>query len=241
MKLNLSWLDFLYPPRCPICGKLLRRKEFLCTSCRESLFSETEACPVCAYPHGRGRKCPECRHRKLYIDGMFALGSYGGNLKRLIQEFKYQGRQEVVHFFTPYMVQGISTRIHSGQWLDPDGLVPIPLCAGRLKQRGFNQAELLAKEAALHLGIPLLNVLARVKDTESQTRLGRKERAANLRGAFRLMEDEIHSHWGEKPSFQGKTLILVDDIFTSGATINEAARVLRRGGVGKLYAAVIGR
>lgn len=241
MKFNRSWLDFLYPPRCSICGKLLRRKEFLCISCRESLFSKTEACPVCAYPHGRGKECPECRHRKLYIDGMFALGPYRGNLKRLIQEFKYQGKQEMVHFFTPYIVQGITSRIHSGHWPVPDGLVPIPLCAGRLTQRGFNQAELLAEEAALRLEFPLMNVLVRIKETESQVRLGRRDRAANLRGAFCLMKEEMQSPGNEEGSLQEKTLIIIDDIFTSGATINEAARVLRQGGSKKLYAVVIGR
>jgi len=241
MKFLKSWLDYLYPPRCLLCRKLLGGGEFVCDPCLESLFSETEACPICAYAYGSGRECPECSHRELYIDGMLALGPYGGNLKRLIQDFKYQGKKELVNLFTPYLVRGINARIQLGQWLVPCGVIPIPLCAGRLEERGFNQAELLAEEAASQLGLPLMNVLVRVKDTESQARLGRRERAVNLQGAFRLREEKLSDALKEKPISQVKSLLLIDDIFTSGATMNEAARVLRQGGVEILYAAVIGR
>lgn len=241
VKILKSWLDYLYPPRCLICRKLIGRGEFLCGSCLESFFFETDTCPICAYAFSPGRECPQCSHRTLYLDGMLALGPYRGNLKKLILEYKYQGKKELVDFFTPFLVQGIASRIQSGQWVAPGGIVPVPLCARRLEERGFNQAELLAKEAASRLNIPLMDVLVRVKDTESQTRLGRRERAANLQGAFCLGEDAMPPGSKERAISQVKSLLLVDDIFTSGATMNEAARVLRQGGVEILYAAVIGR
>ncbi|UNC90765.1 ComF family protein [Candidatus Contubernalis alkaliaceticus] len=232
MRFFKSWLDYLYPPRCCLCRKLIGRGEFLCVSCLESISLKPGICPYCAYFYESEGECPECSHRKLYIDGMYALGPYLGNLKRLIQVFKYQEKKELAEFFAPLLIQGIISRVDSGQWRVPCGVVPIPLHITRKEQRGFNQAELLSEKIASHLNLPLMKVLSRVKDTESQARLGRRERISNLQGAFCLVEGEAS---------QLKCLLVVDDIFTSGATINEAAGVLRQGGAKYLYAAVIGR
>lgn len=208
------------------------RGECLCAFCLGSLSLKPGTCPHCAYSYEGQGECPECSHRKLYIDGMYALGPYLGNLKMLIQDFKYKEKKVLAEFFAPLLVQGIISRLDSGQWMVPCGVVPIPLHINRRNQRGFNQAELLSQKIACHLGFPMMKALDRVKDTESQAQLGRRERISNLRGAFRLVDAAVSP---------AKCLLIVDDIFTSGATINEAARVLRQGGVEFLYAVVIGR
>ncbi len=247
----MSWiknlLDLVYPPRCFLCRELTKGENLVCFSCQEkmNLFSQ-EGCSFSSHSLHAGQdwlnsntgdtghtgdSCFWCAGKELYFSGMYALGPYQGELKRLVKMYKYEGKKEVADFFTPYLAREIGLQIKSKKWLPPQGIVPIPLHPGRAKERRFNQSRVLADKLAVQLKIPVMDILNRDRDTRTQTRLSRTERFHNVKGAFSLVE-------GEKPA---NCLLVVDDICTSGATLNEAARVLKKEGAQSLYAAVIGR
>jgi len=231
----LNWLkavlDLVYPPRCFLCRGLTKGGKTVCFSCQEKLDLSSGGCSFCSYSDHTWGSCSWCTDKDLYVSGIYALGPYRGNLKKLIKMYKYEGKKEVADFFIPYLAEEIGLQIKTKNWLSPEGIVPIPLHSRRLKERRFNQARILADKLAIHLDVPVLDVLKRVRDTQTQTRLSRTERWENVQGAFKLAEREKMAN----------CLLVVDDICTSGATINEAARVLKEGGTQTLYAAVIGR
>lgn len=169
---------------------------------------------------------------RYYLAGISALGEYRGDLKDMVYLLKYRGQREMAEALAPPLARHLSGYFSRGEWQFPGGVVPVPLHPRRLESRGFNQAEELAGALGRQLGLPVINCLERVKDTRSQTRLSRQERFLNVRGAFRLAE----SFPGNYPP----SLLLVDDVYTTGATLNECAGALHReAGVKAIYGAVV--
>ena len=245
-------LDLLYPPRCPFCNNLLAGQEvargkgfsapqvnnstvlgwegLLCRRCAGELpWLTGSCCPRCAYPlQGDQEGCEHCRGLKFFFDECVALGSYRGEIRQALHRFKYQGKKTLARPMGLLLAAKLS---HSGWFSSVDLLVPIPLSQQRLLQRGYNQAALLATVIGKELHKPVQEVLARVKDTQSQTGLHRRQRKENLEGAFSCRE--------KLPG--GCHVLLVDDVFTSGATAGEAACVLKMAGAGRVSVAVLAR
>lgn len=207
---------------CQLCG---RAGGPICPECNQLYFHpELARCQNCGklLPAGR-RLCRDCLDGKapLYLTQVFVWGHYDGAWRELIQRVKFQAQ--------PFRLSPLAKPL--GMWasrnLPPvDALVPVPMHASRLADRGFNQTEVIASLLHWELGIPLLQALERTAPTTSQVLLTRKERLTNLNGAFRLII----------PGLQGQRICLVDDVTTTGATLQACARELRTGGVEEIYA-----
>lgn len=224
-KAGEALLQIVYPRRCPVCDRITGwRGEKICRACRPRLSLLTPPwCMKCGRKlQEEGEYCPECRRKKRsYLRGR-ALYDYG-SAAEAIYRFKYGGRREYADFF------GEQISLHLGGFIrnvEPDGLVPIPLHRSRKRSRGYNQAALLAKAVGRRMDIPVYSeMLVRVKKTAPQKKLNPEERQNNLKKAFIMGRNDVKL----------KTIIVIDDIYTTGATIEEAARVLKEAGADRVY------
>ncbi|MEX2013059.1 MAG: ComF family protein [Candidatus Levyibacteriota bacterium] len=172
------------------------------------------------------------------MDGSFSSLAYNPIAKKLIYRFKYKPfLLDLQSLLSELFYEGLIQNETLAKDLKNAILVPIPLHSSKLRSRGYNQAEILAKGLSERLGIPTLNLLRRVKNTKTQFSLGKKERTKNMKGAFRL-NSEFIIHNSE---FRKMTIFLVDDILTSGSTLSEAANVLKRAGAGKVFGLTLAR
>jgi ComF family protein len=162
------------------------------------------------------------------VDRTRAIGEYEGTLRDLIHAFKYGGRQSIA--------QPLATRMCScgAELLDDGGcIVPVPLHWRREYRRGFNQA----LELARYLGLPIVNALVRRRHTQPQVELAADRRYDNVEGAFALR----HQRFGKVPAIAGLKIILVDDVSTTGATLEACAKVLKQAGASQVYALTAAR
>ncbi len=241
-------LDLLYPPRCFFCGSLLFERDndkkgsmfkgditiggwegLLCRRCAVELPWLARCCPRCAFPlKEESELCGYCRSLKFVFDECVALGSYRGEIRQALHRFKYHGKKSQARPWGLLLAAKLSALV----WLSSvDFLVSVPLSRQRLLKRGYNQVALLSAVVGKELHLPVREVLERVRDTQSQTGLNRKQRSENIKGAFRCRERLQ----------EGCHVLLLDDILTSGATVEEAARVLKTAGAGKVSVAVLAR
>ena len=197
----------------------------LCPACTNSLPRLTsECCPVCALPAPGSTICGACLKQAPHFDATQAVFCYDFPVDRLIQALKYGHRLACADFLARELVVLATTR-------RPDLILPVPLAAARLAQRGFNQALEVARPLAGALGVPLeIHRVRRRRDTAPQANLPWKERARNIRHAF---ECEI--------DLAGKTVLLVDDVMTTGATLDELARTLKAHGAARVENRVLAR
>jgi ComF family protein len=182
---------------------------------------------------GDGR-CAGCRDFPPDFDRAVSFGEYQGALRGLIHLLKYESVLPVVRPLGGMMTDAI-TELLAGSADSTPLLVPVPLHRSRRHSRGFNQAELIARSAARHLSIQVEiapGVLVRQRETVSQVGLSREERIANVRDAFRVRDPG---------RVKGRTVIVVDDVMTTGTTLSECARVLKRAGAEQVWAATVAR
>lgn len=176
--------------------------------------------------------CGMCRRARPEFERAAAFGSYDGKLRELLHLLKYEGMRPVAQILGRLLAKAIAA---AGLGSERFIVIPVPLYRGRRGERGFNQAELLARSALRQLGLnwELQNgCLLRTRETASQTGLTRKQRRANVRGAFKV---------GERSKVAGKDILLIDDVLTTGTTAAECARVLKRAGARKVYVATVAR
>ena len=217
---------FIYPPTCAGCEQPLHsdRSESFCPDCLGTLELISEPyCPVCGFPYAteipNSHLCGDCLAGIHYFDRARSTGSYRGSLREILHRFKYGGRTSLAR---PLAQMLIAPGKHLAQLHNVDRIIPVPLHPKRLRQRGFNQASLLARRlgAALKISVDYAS-LKRSRWTEPQTGLTRRQRAANVRGAFCLETGE---------QVRGKGILLVDDVLTTGETVNQCVRALKRDG-----------
>lgn len=203
----------------------------ICFVCGERLLS-----PYAVTPRPGESLCGLCRRLEPPFARAVAYGSYDGGLRELIHLLKYQQVRPASRVLGRMLAEAL-VDLDSSWTLRPVAIVPVPLHARKLRQRGFNQSELIAREAlkmAAKAGRLTLNqgVLERRRETQSQTGLTRHQRRENIRGAFAVARPEL---------IAGCDVLLVDDVFTTGTTVSECARVLRRAGASKIYVATVAR
>lgn len=225
-------LKILYPDRCPGCDRALPIKSPLgfCEACTEKLIVlEEPLCPLC------GRKvlkqeglCKDCRTTERSFDAGRALYGYS-SVTEGIYRFKYMNRFPYAKAYAREIVK------YLGDWLEiikPDVLIPVPLNKKRLIKRGYNQAEELAIEISLLTGIPVNSTsLVRIKNTTPQKTEGKKGRLSNMKKAFIVKENVV----------KFRRVVLIDDIFTTGSTIDACARELKDAGVERVYFLTLAR
>lgn len=226
--------DLLYPPACLACGRPVRGAALFCRGCHRALpVIRGPRCELCSMPFPGGTDAFSCRNCKgaEFAFG-FSVSRYRaeGAIRELIHRFKY-GR--AMHLARP-LGQLLARSLHDPR-IDPsqiEAMVPVPLHPVRQRERGFNQAELIAREAGGLRGFRVLRLLRRVRHTTTQTRFSRAARMRNLRGAFDLVQNA---------SVKGKRFLLVDDVFTTGSTLHQCARVLVRAGAREVDAVTLAR
>lgn len=218
---------FLFPRRCFGCGQV---GEFLCFTCQESVhYPEAQVCPGCWRPAVDGFTHRRCR-KPLTADRSICLYRYAGPLKDLIHAIKYDGVRGAGDFIVDQLV--------APAWRDWDIslgeralLLPVPIHPVRRLARGFNQAELLVDGLGRLWGLEVwTDFLKKVRDNVSQTGLKRESRRQNVRGAYRVEEKDPR-----RDCLRGRDVVIVDDVMTSGATLAECARVVKRTGARFVY------
>jgi len=223
-----SLADFVYPPICYGCDTEVE-EGLVCEGCRLALFThELAVCPKCGRPCTRtAETCGQCR-TPFSLSRVRALGMYAPPFDNLVQAFKYSGKTKVGEL----LGLGLAALVQQDEVLSAaDAVCPIPLHPARLRERGFNQSLLLAAAISMSTRIPLAEFLVRAKNTPTQTRkTTHKDRLKNLAGAFRLKSDA---------GVGGKKVLLVDDVMTTGATLDQAARELLKGGAASVPGAVV--
>lgn len=232
----MGLLDFIFPKYCVNCRKL---GFYLCSDCFSYLSFETnEICLLCQKRSINGFTHPGCQG-KYAIDGAFSALNYKGVAKKLVYNFKYKPyltdlKTVLVDLFYESLIQKEGfMNIFKTKFEFFPVLIPIPLYPSKLRKRGYNQAEIMVKELSKKFGFRAENVLERIKDTRSQVGLKQEERKENIKGAFRVKPNILVSQY--------PNIFLVDDVLTTGATLVEAANILKRNGAKKVWGIALAR
>lgn len=220
-------LAVLYPARCPVCGKIPEGAgRQICEKCEEKLKPLNGArCFKCSKPlrSEQYEYCSDCLSMHHAFRQGIAVYPYDETLKRSIYQIKYHNKREYIPFFAHKAAE--ETYAFIKKWA-PDFIIPIPLYKKKLKVRGFNQAELLARGVGKELGIQVRNdLLVRIINTIPQKELTLKERQNNLKKAFKIVGNDVKL----------KKVLLVDDIYTTGSTIDAAAKALLDAGAKEVF------
>jgi len=191
-------------------------------------------CAKCSEPfHGAITttfSCANCTHRVLYFDAAVSAYRSRGIARQVILNFKYGKQIHLRHLVSQWLIAAFDDpRLRDRRF---DAIVPVPLHPARERERGFNQAGLLAERLGPRLGVAVRPVLQRVRFTTTQTAFDRAERIQNLRDAFRLRKKADVRNW---------RVLLIDDVLTTGSTLSECARVLKENGARSVYAATAAR
>lgn len=219
-----SLLDLLFPPRCAGCG---RSGFWLCPACISEIeFIEPPLCSRCGLPSVED-PCLSCQIDPLAIEGIRGVGYLRGPLKRAVYQFKYRQKRKLALPLADLMHQYLLENP-----LPAELIVPVPLHMDRLRERGYNQAALLARELSERSGLPLEEEsLVRIRETAPQVALKADERRKNVRGAFR----------GQGEKLKDRQVLLIDDVSTTGATLEACAEALREKGARSVWALVLAR
>lgn len=226
-------LDLLFPKFCLNCGK---EGSYLCQDCFSLIDTfKRQYCPFCSEPKIvlDGKTCNSCRKPKK-LAGLYCAVSYDNFIvKKLINQFKYEPYIKelskpltlliVTHFINLNNLPNFKEFI----------LIPVPLHKKKLKQRGFNQASEIGKELSKNLKVPLFdNVLIKIKQTLAQVELKKEQREKNIKGVFACQKPEL---------VKNRKILLIDDIFTTGSTVEECARVLKTAGAKEIWGIAVAR
>ena len=231
---GLEWLrnlmdtvvGIIYPPRCPGCDEIIMPGEDLCGTCKGSIHTVQEpVCKRCGKPmqDERGEYCTDCTKKKHVYQQGKAVFVYRGAIRQSMYRFKYSNKREYAAYYAK-----VAASLH-GDWIKRNNievLVPIPMYMGKQRRRGYNQAEVFARALGKELGIPVdTGIVKRVRDTIPQKELSDKERRHNLKNAFQLTPNIV----------EYKQIMLIDDIYTTGSTMDAVAEVLLSGGAKNIY------
>jgi ComF family protein len=226
----------VYPGCCLLCGRVLPEGEpHFCLVCRHDLFTDSSpSCPRCAGSIGpfavfEGR-CRACRDEQFAFEQVMRLGPYEGLLREVILRLKHQAGEGLAELLGECWADQAAAQLEA---LHVDAIVPVPLHWLRRWRRGYNQSAALGYGLSMRSRVPLqTSWLRRIRNTPEQTRQTPAGRKANVRGAFRVRRGA---------PVKGRNILLVDDVMTTGATANEAARALGEAGAGRVAVAVLAR
>ena len=239
----LRFLNWFYPKLCQSCAEDLAYNEpgQICPSCREAISPVSEPiCIVCGIhmPDG-GRHCYDCKRTQIYFFCVRSFGIFEGPLRNLIHKLKYEGKENLSRDLSSYLFEAWK---RYPELKECQVIIPVPLHPSSFRERGYNQADLLAQELLKRMRqgltknekIPELtkNTLGRAKKTRSQTHLSKEERAQNVKSAFQVKDDG---------KVRGQKVLLIDDVSTTCSTLNECARTLRKSGAKKVFGLTLAR
>ncbi len=210
----LLWL--LFPKRCAICNKLLKRTEHLCAECEEKIERIDKVCNIC----GNDKRCCVCKWQVFHFRGATAVFNRGEFSKEVINFYKFRGNSEIANFLSPIMANAVKESFSDVNF---DYITCVPMHPIKKFIKGFNHSELLARKISKELNIPFLNVLSKTNYKISQHTSSFEERRENVKNLY--VSKEILC----------ENILLVDDIKTTGATLDECSRQLMFAGAENVY------
>lgn len=214
------FLDLLFPRKCIVCDNVFEFSEhekYLCDDCKD-LFEiiKSRRCEKCSRPIVSGNLCSVCNSQASLFDLNYSFFEYDGIIPEMIYKFKFRNHPVVGVGLGKIMAESPDLNLMNNNF---DFIIPVPIHKLRRKKRGFNQAEILAHEISKKISVPTrTDILKRIKNTKAQWSLNAHERENNLKDAF------------TSKKINNKNLILIDDIFTTGSTINKCSEVLKNAG-----------
>jgi ComF family protein len=227
-------LNLLFPITCASCGKDLPHDDYyrLCQKCHEQIqFIDGLYCQKCGVPlNDGGKHCYNCRNKNTFaFEYARSAVCYDDIAKKLIHKFKFQNKDFLDRIFSKFMTKVLD---ENTAMKDIDYIVPVPMHWLKKPLRGYNQTELLAKKLSQHINKPVLNCLSRIKMTKAQFNLNREQRIKNLENCFKVKNNACEK-------IKKKNILLVDDIYTTGTTIEQCAKTLKGSGAKKIFAVTI--
>lgn len=224
MKILNFLLTFIYPKTCMSCNTLLNynTKIELCDNCAKDFNPyRGNRCITCDRPIDNTGECSICKSEKIYFEKGYCVYPYAGAVRNTILNFKFKNMALYYTYLGSKMTEYYFEYIMESY----DYITAVPIHKKKLKLRGYNQAELLAEYISEQINIPYCTILKRTVNTKPQNALSKKERVTNIKNAFSLI-DNI--------DIKNKSILIVDDIFTTGTTINECCKVLKKAGAFKV-------
>lgn len=227
---NLSFfLEIFFPKRCVDCGK--PAEYFICLDCTKKIEKiKTSTCPGCGKISSYSKFCLNCKAKEdLYLSGIIKSAVYeSGPIKEIIHHLKYSGIISLAEVLGELVVERLLRELPKRDII----VVPVPLHRKREYSRGFNQAELISRYVCKRLNFLGGMALVRTKNTPSQVKLSGDLRRNNLKGVFRCVDMELICE---------KTVLLVDDVATTGSTLNECAKILKENGAKQVFGVVVAK
>lgn len=219
--------DLIFPRKCFGCGK---EGKYVCSACLAKVKTPRPICPMCERPAIDGMTHSKCK-TSLGLNGLISVWEYDGVIRRVILALKYKYATDVVEELVGYLVPKLKSILVPSNYC----LVPVPLHWYRKNFRGFNQSEEIGKLIAREMGWKFIpDLLMKKKSTTPQTELKGDERTENIKGVFSL-----NTNYSLVPS--AYSLVLFDDVYTTGSTLKEACKVLKRGGAKKVWGLTVAR
>jgi len=219
-----KFMSYIFPPTCGFCGEITGSDSFICENCRrikkQEYINHCSLCGKVCY----SEICPECRKKKIYYDKFFFCREYNEDMKEKIHRFKFYGEKYYYHFFTEILYERLKDEA-------VDGIIAVPVSRERMKERGYNQCELVAKKLSAMLHIPYLRgVLVKTVHNERQSLQTLKLRKESVKNVFKV---------ADILNVVGKKILLIDDVLASGSTVNECSKILKQANVKEVYVGVI--
>lgn len=223
-----SLIEFLFPPACPLCGESVSTHGELCADCWTAFnWIDNPKCSKCGYPFpsdfdlGPDAMCPVCAGGKCELDLIRSACVYDDPSRAAMLPFKHCGKIKYSCFMARAMIWALRDAD-----ISPDVVMPVPLAAARLRHRSYNQATLLARPIARAYGVRLDVDSVRRKYREDMGHKNARQRAENIRGVFYIAHPD---------RIRGKKILLVDDVLTTGATLSELRKILKKAGATEVY------
>ncbi len=230
-------LTVLFPAFCVSCGKEGR---YLCEKCHVFAGEASLICPVCQESSFTGETHAKCKNR-YGLNGLANCWEYEGAVKKILGRIKYRGITNAIQELAAISFQMMAADQARFDTffkflLDEPRITYVPMFSAKEKKRGFNQAKLIAKKLAKINGQAVLSLLTKTKNTKSQTELTKKERLENVKNTFAIAKGRLKSDFN-----QIKRVVLVDDIYTTGATMQECCKVLKKAGAKEVWGFTLAR
>ena len=226
--------SLFFPPHCAGCAVKVEAKQDFCAACAATIeFIQIPRCQICSQPFdgiSAEFECPNCRGAAFHFECAVSVVRSRRVIRELIHRLKYSREIWIAKTLGRILSRGLEDSRLSGQ--DFDAIVPVPLHSKRLREREFNQAALFAEQLSLYSGLPVRDVLVRSRYTGTQTALDRAERRQNLRNAFSLRKNA---------EVTDQNLLLIDDVLTTGSTLDACAAILLEQGAESVRALTLAR
>lgn len=216
-------LDHSHNFTCDVCGREVFGGERICAACKKTLPYIRRFCPVCGRRVREEGVCAACKQRRPVPDAVRSCFLHEGDAARLVRTFKRGERWLAITF-----AEELAPILRA--FPAADALIPVPMTARALKKRGFDQTLRLAKELSRLTGVPVVQAAVKQRETAAQKSLTRREREKNLAGCF---------HIRLRKEVRGRAVVIIDDTYTTGATVDELAAALRRAGAAAVYALTV--